>query len=200
MEQATKGRVRTLKQAVARQITPGAQVLEIGCGTGELAAMLVSRGASVRGFDHSPAMLAIARQRIEAAGLSGQVTLHQMDIEGMDDLPASAFEAVVSTLVFSELNQNERRFALRHAFRVLKPGGRLVLADEVVPRRKGRRILHTLARAPLLAATYLVSRTATKPLADLTGEVKAAGFTVEKEVRSQGDAVAILTARRPADS
>jgi hypothetical protein len=46
----------------------------------------------------------------------------------------------------------------------------------------------------MLAATYLVSRTSTHPIADLPGELKAAGFTVKKEIRSQGDAFALVVA------
>jgi len=199
IDKVSRGRVRAIKQAVATEISPGTHVLEIGCGTGELAVVLVSRGATVEGFDLSPAMVKMALKRIEALNLRDRLSVRHMGVDGMDALPALNYTAVVSTLVFSELTDGERRFALEHAFRVLKPGGRLVIADEVFPRTKGRRILHALARAPLLALTYLVSHTSTKPLADLSGEVAAAGFMIEKEVRSQGDALALLVASRSDD-
>ena len=199
IDKVSRGRVRAIKQAVATEISPGTHVLEIGCGTGELAAVLASRGATVEGFDLSPAMVKMALERIEALNLRDRLSVRHMGVDGMDALPALNYTAVVSTLVFSELTDGERRFALEHAFRVLKPGGRLVIADEVFPRTKGRRILHALARAPLLVLTYLVSHTSTRPLADLSGEIVAAGFIIEKEVRSQGDALAFLVARRSDD-
>jgi ubiquinone/menaquinone biosynthesis C-methylase UbiE len=116
----------------------------------------------------------------------------------MDSLPSSDYDAVVSTLVFSELTADERGYALKHAARVLKPGGQLVIADEVVPRKAAARALQWAVRAPMLAATYLVSRASTRPIADLAGEVAEAGFHIDKEVRSHGDAFALVKATLPA--
>ena len=170
-------------------------MLEIGCGTGELAAMLVRAGARVVGFDLSPSMVAAAGRRIEAEGLEGRFTVRVMGVDGMDALPANTYDAVVSTLALSELSGGEIRFALGEAARVLVPGGLLVIADEVVPRTRVGRALHAAVRAPLLAATYLVSRASTRPISDLAGRVAASGFTIEKEVRSHGDAFALVVGR-----
>jgi demethylmenaquinone methyltransferase/2-methoxy-6-polyprenyl-1,4-benzoquinol methylase len=198
MDKVSSGRVLALKQAVAREVPPGSRVLEIGCGTGELAGLLCGRGARVEGFDRSPAMIEVARERIEAEKLDGQLMVREMGVEEMDRLPEGTYDAVVSTLVLSELADDERRYALKHAFRALKPGGLLVVADEVVPRSKGRRLLHAAVRVPMLATTYLISGTTTRPIPDLNREVAAAGFHTAKEVRSHGDAFALLVARRPA--
>jgi ubiquinone/menaquinone biosynthesis C-methylase UbiE len=196
MEKTSKGRVKVIKQAVAAEVLPGMRVLEIGCGTGELAAMLVSKGATVHGFDLSAAMIQVASERIASEGLHDKLAVRQAGVEYMDGLPDKTYDAVVSTLVFSEFSDDERRFALRQAFRVLKPGGILVIADEVVPRTRGRRWLQALVRGPALAATYLISRSFSRPLADLPRDVAAEGFSVEKEARSHGDAFEILVARR----
>jgi demethylmenaquinone methyltransferase/2-methoxy-6-polyprenyl-1,4-benzoquinol methylase len=115
-----------------------------------------------------------------------------MGVDGMDGLTDANFDFVVSTLVFSELNDDERRFALKHAARVLRPGGRLIIADEVVPKSALRRLVHHIARLPLFAATYLVSGKSTHPINDLAREINAAGFIVEKESRSRGDSFAIV--------
>jgi demethylmenaquinone methyltransferase/2-methoxy-6-polyprenyl-1,4-benzoquinol methylase len=199
MDAVSSGRVRAVKEAVASEVPPGARVLEIGCGTGELASLLCARGASVHAFDLSPSMIDMARSRIQSENLHGRLECTEMGIEGMDGLPDRAYGAVVSTLVLSELSDDERRFALRHAFRVLAPGGVLVIADEVVPRTRGRRLAHGIARAPLLAATYLVAGATTRPLPDLAGEVTTAGFLLQQEERSHGDAFALIVACRPAE-
>jgi cyclopropane fatty-acyl-phospholipid synthase-like methyltransferase len=197
MDQVSRGRVGAIKRDVAAQVAPGSRVLEIGCGTGELGAMLVDRGCVVEGFDQSKGMVKAARDRIAADGLEGKLTVRRMGVDGMDGLAEDSFDLVVSTLVFSELSDDERRFALRHAARALEPGGRLVIADEVVPTTTGRRILHAVARAPALALTYLASGATTEPLTELTAELEQAGFIIDEELRSHGDAFLRVTAHLP---
>jgi ubiquinone/menaquinone biosynthesis C-methylase UbiE len=70
----TLGRVSRIHDAMARAArTPGARVLEIGCGTGAVTERLVARGAVVIALDHNPEMLEQGRQRLAAAP-SGAVT------------------------------------------------------------------------------------------------------------------------------
>jgi len=200
MNAASRGRVRAIKGQVVDAVPPGAHVLEVGCGTGELASMLIAAGHTVEGFDRSPSMVEVARERIDSEGLEGRFSVRQMGVEGMDGFADGAYGAVVATLVFSELSADERRYVLRHAFRVLEAGGRLVIADEVVPRGTGQRLLHALFRVPAVAAVYLAFRRSTHPVADLAGEVRAAGFCVLSEERSHGDAFALLVAERSAEA
>ena len=196
MDMVSRGRVRAVKEAFARRISPGSHVLEIGCGTGELAGLLIERTCTVEGFDLSPSMVEAARARIEDQALEGKFTVKEMGIEGMDVMQGDSFDAVVSTLVFSELTGDERHYALEHAFRVLKTGGTILLADEVVPKTAVRRLLHAIVRIPVSAVTYLVANRSTQPLADLTGELTHAGFHVEWEERSHGGAFAMVTGRK----
>lgn len=200
MHRASGGRILGIKQAVAERVSSGARVLEIGCGTGELAALMIARGATVLGFDASAGMVRAAEERVAGQGLEGSFQVRHMGVDAMDSLEEGAFDAVVSTLVFSELSGDERRFALRHAHRVLGPGGLLVIADEVVPRSAGRRALHALGRAPLVAVTYLVSHAMTRPVEELAGEIRSAGFSVETEERSHGDAFALVVARKEGEA
>lgn len=197
MNELSHGRVRAMKQAVASEIPRGTHVLEVGCGTAELAALICARGATVEAFDRSSSMLDVAARRIEEEELDGRLTLREMGVEGMDGLEEQSYGAVASTLVLSELTDDERRYTLKHAFRVLKPGGLLAIADEVLPRSRAGQLLHAFTRVPMLAATYLVSGASTRPIPDLQGDVLDAGFTIEREQRSHGDAFAVLVARRP---
>jgi len=194
MEKVSRGRTREIKELVANAVPGGSHVLEIGCGTGELAGLMIECGCTVEGFDLSPSMVSAAVERIEKENLGDRFSVKCMGVEGMDDFPGENFDAVVSTLALSELNDDERRFALKHASRVLRPGGRLVIADEVVPRHTVRRLLHSMGRFPLLALTYLVTGTSTRPLRDLSGEIKQTGLIIQKEERSQGDSFAFVVA------
>lgn len=196
IDKISSGRVRAIKEAVVREIEKGSYVLDIGCGTGELASMLVKQSCRVEGFDLSPGMVEAAKERIETENLAKHFTLREMGVENMDNLPGDKFDAVVATLVFSELSDDERRFALKHAQRVLRSGARLIIADEVVPRKKVYRLIHFLARIPLVAITFLVSRRLTRPIAHLAEEMKSAGFDIDMEQRSQAEAFTLVIGRK----
>ena len=199
MDKISKGRVRAVKEAVAREIPERSLVLEIGCGTGELASLLVERGCVVEGFDLNTSMVEAATERIVGENLENRFKVKEMGVDGMDGLPKVHFDAVVSTLVFSELSDDERRFALKHGARVLKPGGLIVIADEVVPKTVFRRVIHSIIRLPMVAVTYFATNQSTRPIGDLTGEIRSAGFRIEKEKRSHGDAFEMVVATKKED-
>ncbi len=192
---ASLGKIRSAKNTVADELSSAGHILEIGCGTGELACRLASRGAVVHAFDLNPNMIDFARQRSEAQNLEKKISFQKMGVHAMDGLPADDYDGIVATLVFSELSDDERQFALKHSKRVLKPHGIIVIADEAVPRKTLQKISHLLFRIPMLLATYLIARTTTRPLLNPERELTAAGFTVEKETRIHGDSFTIVTGR-----
>lgn len=196
MDRISGGRIGVIKEAVACEVPEGGHVLEIGCGTGELGTLIIERGCTVEGFDLSPSMVRAAKERIKTDNLGSKFSVRQIGIEAMDGFADESFDSVVSMLVFSELNDDERRFTLKHAARILRTGGNIVVADELVPRRPAHRLIHNLSRLVLVALTYLVSGKSTHPIDDLAGEIRGAGFTVEKEVRSHGDSFAIVVGRK----
>lgn len=97
----------------------GCRVLDVGCGTGRLAAALVERyGCKVWGIDSSPEMIEVARARVPpGVGLR---------VGGAEDIAFKDgwFERVVMTLVL-QLVDRPRAFA--EIRRVLRPGGRFVI-------------------------------------------------------------------------
>ncbi len=197
VERISGGHIRAIKQRIAEQVRPGDRVLELGCGTGELAAMMADRGALVLATDASEIMVEEARRRVAENKLDHQIKVRRLPVADLDELDGEGYDAVVATLVLSELNPDELRYALKHAVRVLRPGGRVLFADEVVPRTWGRRLAYQAVRLPMLMATYLVSSSKTRPLEDLPGALEALGLEMIEEERSLGDAFALVVARKP---
>jgi demethylmenaquinone methyltransferase/2-methoxy-6-polyprenyl-1,4-benzoquinol methylase len=185
---------RIKKRLVGENVHAGDRVLEIGCGTGTMAIQAALRGARVLGFDISSRMLEVAEEKVDAAGLSDKVELVEMGISGMDKFADGEFDLVTSMLVFSELSNDERVYALGHAYRTLRHGGRLAIADEAVPRNRWKRLLYLALRLPLLLVTFAATQTTTKAIDGLAELVSEAGFNVESEVRSHLDSLVYLTA------
>jgi ubiquinone/menaquinone biosynthesis C-methylase UbiE len=185
---------------LAARVEAGQRVLDVGCGTGALTMRAARRGARVKGIDVNALMLEIARQRVDASGLGGNVDLQEMGIAELDAEPSEGYDAAMSGLCFSELSEGEIDYGLSQIVRILRPGGLLLVADEVKPPDLARRLLHALMKAPFAALTYLVSQQTTHAVEDLPAKLCKAGFTIES-VRSNalGSFVEVV-ARKPAEA
>ena len=174
----TLGRIQHIKEGIVnRYVRRGMRVLEIGCGTGTLTALLAARGAQVTGIDASPVMLAEAEKKVAAQGLTDHVTLKYMDAALIGErFPAASFDLVVSTLVFSELSPDEQRFVLQACRKLLAPDGRLLIADEVIPAGASKRLLFFAVRLPLVLLTWLLTRTTTTALRGFEALLGQTGF------------------------
>jgi demethylmenaquinone methyltransferase/2-methoxy-6-polyprenyl-1,4-benzoquinol methylase len=123
-------RVRAADRA---EVGPGDAVLDVCCGTGDLAFELAGRvapGGHVVGCDFSEQMLDLAREKAAARGAT-------VRFEWADALQlpydAGRFDAV--TVGFGVRNFADRNRGLREMARVLKPGGRLVVLEFTAPTR-----------------------------------------------------------------
>ncbi|WP_049574847.1 methyltransferase domain-containing protein [Streptomyces sp. SBT349] len=108
---------------------PGDHVLDIGCGTGGPAVRLArASGARVTGVTVSASQVGLCTARAEEAGLADRVGFrlgNAMDL-GEDHADAS-YDAAWGIDSFPHMS--DRLAALRHAWRVLKPGGRLLFTE-----------------------------------------------------------------------
>ena len=126
-----RGQVRQLRQRTANlaHMQPGEQVLDVGCGTGTLAmevARRVGRTSRVVGID--PGVEQIARARSKAARRNLPIEF-QIGVIKQLPFPDQTFDVVFSTLMMHHLPKILKRQGLAEIARVLKPGGRLVIAD-----------------------------------------------------------------------
>ena len=159
------GALRTLRErtiALAR-LQPGERALDVGCGTGTLALMAQRRvGASgyVAGIDPSPQQIAYARAK---AARGHAPTDFQLGVIERLPFPDQSFDVVFSTLMMHHLPAPLKRQGLAEIARVLRPGGRLVIAD--FTRKQDRRGM---------AARFHAGGTS---IAALTALAQEAGFT-----------------------
>lgn len=112
-------------------IRKGEAVLDIGCGAGIdtiVAAMMVGPEGSVAGIDMVPEMLARARENLRMTDLKNVIFEEAYG----EKLPFAdgGFDVVISNGVFNLIPDKAK--ALSEVVRVLKPGGRLMMADQIL--------------------------------------------------------------------
>ena len=103
---------------------PPADVLDLGCGTGSLTVLLAEAGHRVHGVDLAPNMVAAARAKIAAAGVTATV-----EVGDATDPPGGpgAYDVVLTRHVLWALPDPSA--ALARWARLLRPGGRLLLVE-----------------------------------------------------------------------
>jgi 2-polyprenyl-3-methyl-5-hydroxy-6-metoxy-1,4-benzoquinol methylase len=100
-------------------------VLDYGCGGGENALLLASRGAHVTAIDISPELVEIARHRLEINQLAAEFHL----ISGYDTgLPSASMDVVFCMAILHHL---DLQLARREVLRLLRPGGVLIVKEPV---------------------------------------------------------------------
>jgi demethylmenaquinone methyltransferase/2-methoxy-6-polyprenyl-1,4-benzoquinol methylase len=126
---------RGRKLLVEKSVKPGDLVLDCGSGTGStalLAAQKVGATGKIKLFDLSDGMLAIARERVAAAGLQERVEFQKGNMLSLpyeDD----SFDAVLSAYSICPLHDPAK--GALELYRVLKPGGHIGIAHSTEPQR-----------------------------------------------------------------
>jgi SAM-dependent methyltransferase len=125
---------------------PGRRTLDIGCGEGRLSRDLKALGHTVEGVDGSATMVALAREA------DPSIPVHHADAAA---LPFPEGYADLAVLFMSLQDIDDFRGAIREAYRVLAPGGRLALAI-VHPLNSAGRFASEASDSPfVIRGTYL---------------------------------------------
>jgi demethylmenaquinone methyltransferase/2-methoxy-6-polyprenyl-1,4-benzoquinol methylase len=194
------------KEVVRRTyISPGAYVLDLGTGTGDIAQEIIKQSIDSRvvGGDFTISMMRVGKEQPAKSRIIW-VGCDALNLPFADQ----TFEAVVSGFLFR--NVVDIHQALKEQFRVLKPGGRMVTLDTTRPPegwtalpvrlylRKAIPLLGRLVTGDQHAYRYLPESTAGFLSAEqLEEEILWAGFTEAGFTRKMFSTVAIHWGRRP---
>jgi len=142
-------------------------ILDIATGTGDLAlALNATKASRIVGLDISAGMLSIGKSKVKVENLENTIEMVIGDSEALtyDD---SSFDAV--TVAFGVRNFENLELGLSELFRVLKPGGTLVVLETAVPSRfpfKQGYKFHTQVMIPLMGKLFTRDQAAYKYLSD----------------------------------
>jgi ubiquinone/menaquinone biosynthesis C-methylase UbiE len=161
------------------------EVLELAAGTLRNLSHY-PQGVKLTAVELSPEMAAVGRKRAE--GLGRPVELRVGDVQKLD-LPDESFDTVTCTLGFCTIPDTTA--AAREAFRVLRPGGRLLMLEHV--RSPARPVRGAERMLEPLFVRFMADHLTREPLDYLPG----AGFEIDEVERSKWGIVERLRAHKP---
>jgi ubiquinone/menaquinone biosynthesis C-methylase UbiE len=164
----TEKRLRELTVAQA-QIQPGDDVLDVGCGTGNLT-LLAKKAAgptgAVYGIDAAPEMIEVAASKAREAGVD--VDFSHGVVEKLE-FPDDRFDLILSSLMVHHLPGDDLKSkAFDEMYRVLKPGAHLLIIDFAPPKN---RFLRWLLK-PILKGMLAYDIRSNVPLLEQVGFTK----------------------------
>jgi ubiquinone/menaquinone biosynthesis C-methylase UbiE len=184
----TLGRAAAMREQTVEvaALRPGDRVLEVGCGTGEVALrarLRVGPAGQVSGVDPSADMIAVARRKAAQNGL--EIDYRVGTIEALPFQDAS-LDVVLSSLMMHHLPDDVKRAGLAEVRRVLAPGGRLLVVDFSRPRRWFSRLAMRLVLHGHLGREF----------EHLPAIVAGAGFTDVRSGATRFDFLGFVSAKR----
>jgi len=188
----TMGHIRRLRTLTVEQalLKPGEKALDVGCGTGGVtipAKQRVGKAGEASGIDPAPEMIALARQKASRAGL--EIDFRVGVIESLP-FPDGIFDAVTSSLMMHHLPEHLQVKGLVEIRRVLKPGGRILIADMMRPSNSTIKRFFTLLIQHGHGMKFGIE--------DLLRYIREAGFDDVKQLDAHFMTIGFIRAKKPA--
>ena len=182
MKIMTLGRLDKIKDMIAEVVEPNDEILDIGCGTGTLALRCLKKGAKVTGLDSSEFMLEQAEKNATEHGVSDRLQLIKDSVTQLRKyFQEESFDIIVATASLGEFPKSYLDYILRDCARILKKGGRLIIADEVQPEKRISRFLYKIVMGIVWIPQFLIVRRVCYPIKDLDNIIESAGFEIEEK-------------------
>jgi len=174
------------------EIKPGHRILDIGCGTG-LVAELISKkldadaGGMAVGIDAASKMIAAARKKRQSKSCNFEIMAGENLL--FED---KSFDSIVSSFFFHHIDLDLKTKTLEESFRVLKPGGRLVIADMHTPTNLLGAMTSYFARW-----IFIQPEIGENIRGVLPGLIEKSGFVKPELVKTFLGYVAVFSSRKP---
>lgn len=166
-------------------LPPQARVLSVGCGSIGFNAELARSRANLTFLDLSPRMIAYTRKNLSAAGVSAGVEFVCADV--MRYNPSEAFDVVLANFFLNTFAWDDCRKVMAHLVGLLKPDGRLCIADEAPGEKRSTRILQKAFRPVLTWLHHVWADHPMHPIYDYRGFLESLGMEMVARKRDASD-------------
>jgi len=162
-------------------------ILDIATGTGDLAISMYRtlKPSHIMGADLSEGMMAVGREKVEKAGYSGKITFEQQDCTALT-YADNSFDAV--TAAFGVRNFENIAQGIAEMYRVLKPGGHIMILELSSPERFPMKQLYTIYSKTVIPYIGKLFSKEKNAYTYLPASIKVVpqGKVMEELLRSQG--------------
>lgn len=194
----TAGKLEEVYREILSHVKEGDNVLELGCGPGNLAVLCAKKGAKVVAIDISEDMITFAKEKSQREGVKDSIKFITGDFTKLEVLfTEEKFDIVISTLALSELRHLEQQLVFDQCWEILNDDGKVAFADEVKPIGWGsKRLIYSVKRFFYATITYWKIKKKTSAINHFSKRVEQTGFKKLYSERFAGDTFELIISKK----